>query len=691
MKYTPFAVKFLIFLLCTNNLIFAQNTSKKHALIIAIGKYRSKLFGEISSIRDLPLIKNALKNQGFADENIKVLTNKSATKKGIISSFNNLMLDTSVKAGDIVYIHFSSHGKQIMDEDGDESDGLDEAIVPYDAIFSHLEYEKVKSTYLRDDELEKFILKLRNKLGPNGDLLITMDNCFSGTGTKGKTKIQRGNSDPLVPIGWEPNTPNRKIKKEYLFKGNNVNDNKENNLASFVAISATQPDQPDVEIQDPQYKDSEDSTLGPLSYAFSKALNDLDTSITYMGLFSKIKLIMHGLLQEGEDQQPDITGNGLNKKLFGGDVIAQKPFFEALKYANNILTIKGGVFSGLNTGGTVELYPIGTNDPKLFSDKKITSGRIIKCDLYSSQVLIDSKINDERLNSLEIWAFPTKEVYHMKPVNLSLLSSNSNKYKSKYYYAENEVEKIKQGLKKNAFVQFDEPEENLLMVKGDELDSIFIINDGKYFYRKINYSNTGNIKELENVINDYIKYQNLKREFKNDSIDFELKLVPIRKGKPDTTLYNRMISKGNLFFKGDLSDTAVIWISNNNPFPVYFNVIDLAPNGEITPILPSIYTSASELKVEANTSQYWHQESFKIPFNGRYPNGVYGKAIFKVFVSKDKIDIPFLLLGKSKGTGDNIILNGLSKSINELNNLQEADAIDNSDGKAFNVNYSIVE
>jgi hypothetical protein len=689
MKYTPFAIKFLIFLLCTNNLIFAQNTSKKHALIIAIGKYRSESYSEISSIRDLPLIKNALKNQGFPDKNIKVLTNKSATKKGILSSFNNLLLDTSVKVGDIVYIHFSSHGVQIMDENGDESDGLDEAIVPYEAIFSQPEYEKVKSAYLRDDDLEKFILKLRNKLGPNGDLLITMDNCFSGTGTKGevnKIKKQRGNSAPLVPNGWERNAPNKKMIKEYLFKENIVNDIKENNLAPFVAISATQPDQPDVEIQDPRYKYSEDSTLGPLSYAFSKALNDVDTSITYMGLFSKIKLVMHGLLQEGEDQQPDIIGNGLNKKLFGGDVTAQKPFFEAIKYANNILTIKGGIFSGLNTGGIVELYPIGTNDPKLFSNKKITSARIIKCDLYSSQVLIDSKLIDDRLNSLEVWAFPTNDVYHIKPINLSLLSSNSSKYTSKQYYTDIEVKKIKDSLKKNALVQFDGPQENLLMVKGDVSDSIFIINEGKYFYRTVKYSSTGNIKELENVINDFVKYESLKREIRNDNIDFDLKLVPIRNGKPDTSLYNKMKSMGNISFKGDLKDTAVIWISNNNPFPVYFNVIDLAPNGEISPVLPSKYTSASELKVEANTSQYWHQEFFKIPFSPPY-----GNAIFKVFVSKEVIDMPYLLFGKSKGTGDNLILKGLSKSINDMNDLQETDSIDTSDGKAFNVNYSIVE
>ena len=45
----------------------------------------------------------------------------------------NLREKAFVKSGDIVYLHFSCHGQPVEDLDGDEKDGWDESIVPYDA------------------------------------------------------------------------------------------------------------------------------------------------------------------------------------------------------------------------------------------------------------------------------------------------------------------------------------------------------------------------------------------------------------------------------------------------------------------------------------------------------------------------------------------------------------------------------
>ena len=45
------------------------------------------------------------------------------------------------KVGDIVYLHFSTHGQPFEDLSGDEDDGWDESIVPVDAP---IEYSKGK-------------------------------------------------------------------------------------------------------------------------------------------------------------------------------------------------------------------------------------------------------------------------------------------------------------------------------------------------------------------------------------------------------------------------------------------------------------------------------------------------------------------------------------------------------------------
>ena len=52
-----------------------------------------------------------------------------------------------------VVVHFSCHGHQIEDDNNDEIDGLDEAIVPYGAVASYDErkFKELFAGYLRDD------------------------------------------------------------------------------------------------------------------------------------------------------------------------------------------------------------------------------------------------------------------------------------------------------------------------------------------------------------------------------------------------------------------------------------------------------------------------------------------------------------------------------------------------------------
>jgi hypothetical protein len=96
-------------------LIFSQPVlAEKYALIVAIGDYPEpgkNGWGKISSANDLPLIKTALENQGFSTTNIFTLQDAAATKQGIQDAFDALL--NKVTPGVVVFIHFSSHGKQI--------------------------------------------------------------------------------------------------------------------------------------------------------------------------------------------------------------------------------------------------------------------------------------------------------------------------------------------------------------------------------------------------------------------------------------------------------------------------------------------------------------------------------------------------------------------------------------------------
>ena len=79
----------------------------------------------------------------------------------------------------MLVFHYSGHGQQITDDNGDEPDGYDETIVPYDApMRAEAGYRGDK--HLRDDELARKLLALRAKVGPTGNVVFAFDSCFSG-------------------------------------------------------------------------------------------------------------------------------------------------------------------------------------------------------------------------------------------------------------------------------------------------------------------------------------------------------------------------------------------------------------------------------------------------------------------------------------------------------------------------------
>lgn len=56
--------------------------------------------------------------------------NYQPTKQNIINAMRWLV--GGAQAGDSLFLHFSGHGGQIKDKDGDETDGMDDVIYPVD-------------------------------------------------------------------------------------------------------------------------------------------------------------------------------------------------------------------------------------------------------------------------------------------------------------------------------------------------------------------------------------------------------------------------------------------------------------------------------------------------------------------------------------------------------------------------------
>ena len=157
------------------------NAQNKLALVIGIGDYPEESgWCKIHGDNDISIVTEMLEVNGF--EQVQILSNKAASKRGIMEALNNLSKKASL--GDVVYIHFSGHGQQITDLDGDEPDGYDEAWIPYDACKDYSgKYQE--QNHIVDDELFDFLNQLRTKVGDNGKIIVVSDACHSGSGSRG--------------------------------------------------------------------------------------------------------------------------------------------------------------------------------------------------------------------------------------------------------------------------------------------------------------------------------------------------------------------------------------------------------------------------------------------------------------------------------------------------------------------------
>lgn len=180
----------------------------KHALLIGISDYGNvdedpNKWANINGANDITLLTPAFKAQGFS---VTSLVDSEATHAGITKALEKLAKES--KKGDLVYIHFSMHGQPFEDLNGDEEDGWDEALIPVDAEMLYAEGVYEGKNHLLDDELEVYFNDIRCKLGPEGQLVVILDACHSGTASRGDDDHIRGTKIGFTRSGKDY-TPDR--------------------------------------------------------------------------------------------------------------------------------------------------------------------------------------------------------------------------------------------------------------------------------------------------------------------------------------------------------------------------------------------------------------------------------------------------------------------------------------------------
>lgn len=253
--------KIVFYLFLTLQACITINAKQHHALLVLIGNYpKDSEWWSINAHTDGRWLIPQLEKQDYA---ITVLSDEQATKQRIVDAFRQMT--NNVQSGDVAIIHFSCHGQQMKDDDGDEPDGWDEALIPYDAemVFERGFYEG--ENHLRDDELNILLLQLRKALGKDGQVIVTLDTCHSGSGTRDNGKdepVERGTSILFTPNPEEALHPDD-VKRRTMA---NIDTSliKGKDLAELTVVSACKSYQTNREVK------VNGETGGPLSYILSQ-------------------------------------------------------------------------------------------------------------------------------------------------------------------------------------------------------------------------------------------------------------------------------------------------------------------------------------------------------------------------------------------------------------------------------------
>lgn len=145
----------------------------KRAVVVGINDYAPiggggpDLRGCVNDARDMA---NTLVICGFPVPNIRILTDRNATKANILN-YLRWLVSTSVR-GDSIVFYYSGHGTRVTNVGADlEIEGLDEAICPHD--FN-------TAGFITDDVFKSIF----DTLKPGVNLEVIFDCCHSGTGTR---------------------------------------------------------------------------------------------------------------------------------------------------------------------------------------------------------------------------------------------------------------------------------------------------------------------------------------------------------------------------------------------------------------------------------------------------------------------------------------------------------------------------
>lgn len=154
------------------NFQYSNCTGRRKALLIGIN-YIGQKNALRGCINDVQNVRNFLLQNGYRQDDMVILTDDQQNPRSIPTRDNILRamrwLVEGAQTNDSLFLHYSGHGGQTEDTNGDEEDGSDEVIYPVD-------YQR--TSHIVDDEIHDIVVR---PLMPGVRLTALFDSCHSGT------------------------------------------------------------------------------------------------------------------------------------------------------------------------------------------------------------------------------------------------------------------------------------------------------------------------------------------------------------------------------------------------------------------------------------------------------------------------------------------------------------------------------
>ena len=604
----------------------ADGQTARQSLLIGVSAYPpSSGWRKLNAGNDLDLLQEVMAKNGFSVQSLK---DEKATRQGILSLLAKYARE--LPEGAVFHFHFSGHGQQVQDLSGDEFDGLDEVLVPFDAPATYSDHYRGEN-HLLDDELGQALDAIREKVGPSGQVFVTLDACHAGTATRGLSTC-RGTDLVLAPPDFTVN------EEAVLQETDMMETSRAVNLAPITVFAASSAQQVNWE-----YPAADGKQYGPLSFALGKVLaNKALDNFSYRAFFDKIKAEMAVIAPR---QTPRSEG-ALNLS-FGKNTVRQSdvPHYDVVVVANKTeLKINGGLLQNLHEGSLLAFYPPDTWQPE--PGKAMVRGRITFAGLTISDIELEKPVDREKLAGA--WAYVEEQ--NLGDARFALgLTLPSNR--------ELEAE-LRNQLKDYPAVIIDGDGYDLLIEETPEGKIRAVTRDELVIHEDFLYSVFADAAYLtEEVIVKHARSKFLRQlEYEDPFLKVRLEYIPNDSDQAgshgESSTEDLIIKEGELFY---------LDVVNEGKKACYISLLDVQPDMNISSLAPGV---GSKFQPEDYYLQPGERRRLKNG-NSTYEwkaSPPFGLDILKLIATEEPIDMRNIIQTRGLIEGSNPVARALGNS-----------------------------